>query len=109
MIESIQVKPFTGKSPTGQLTFGPPRTIKGCKIWPRTSDEIEAGGTVIDGLNIYIPPRADPAATTETPVAIKANDRIVARGKEWDVDGVPGEYRPNSGVKTILMTKRVGT
>lgn len=108
MTEDIQVKPYTDKSPTGQKTYGTPRTIKGCKIWPRTSDDIEAGGAIIDGLNIYVPPRADPAATTENPVAIKAEDRVIARGKEWEVDGVPGEYRPSSGIKVIFMTKRVG-
>lgn len=109
MIESIQVKPYIKKSPTGQKEYGPPRTIKGCKIWPRTSDEIEKGGAIIDGLNIYVPPKADPAATAEKPVAITANDLIIARGREWDVDGQPGEYRPNSGIKAIFMTKRVGT
>jgi hypothetical protein len=107
--EDIQVKPFEGKSPTGQITYGAPRTISGCKIWPRTSDELDAGGTVIDGLNIYVPPRADPAATDLVPVAITAKDRIVARGKEWEVDGVPGEFRPSSGIKVIFSTKRVGS
>ena len=109
MIETIQVKPFIRQLPTGQKEYGPPRDIKGCKIWPRTNAEVDAGGAIIDGLNIYIPPLADSAATTENPVAIKATDRVIARGKEWEVDGVPGEYRPNSGVKVIFMTKKVGS
>ena len=109
MSEIIQVKPFVKQGPTGQKEYGPPRTIKGCKIWPRVSKEIEEGGAITDGLNIYVPPRADPAATREAPVAIKATDRIVARGKEWEVDGVPGDFRPSSGVKLIFMTKKVGT
>jgi hypothetical protein len=108
VIETIQVRPYIKKGPTGEKEFGEPREIKGCKIWPRTGDEIDAGGAIIDGLNIYVPPRSDPAATPQVPVAIKATDRILARGKEWDVDGVPGEFRPNSGVKVILMTKKVG-
>lgn len=108
MIETIQVKPFIKKGPTGQAEYGSPRSIKGCKIWPRTSAEMDAGGAIIEGLNIYVPPQADSAATTENPVAIRATDRVIARGKEWEIDGVPGEFRPNSGVKVIFMTKRVG-
>lgn len=99
--ETVIIKPYVGKSPTGQITYGPTRTVTGCTVWPRTTDEIEAGGAIIDGLNIY-KAGADLAS-------VKANDRITARGKEWDIDGVPAEYRPNSGQKVILQTKRVGS
>jgi hypothetical protein len=108
MTETITVEPFIKKGPTGQREYGDPREIKGCKIWPRTSSEAE-DGAILDGLNVYVPPRADPLATTELPVAIKANDRITARGKDWEIDGAPGEFRPSSGVKVIMQVKRVGS
>lgn len=101
MIETIQIKPFVGQSPTGVKTYGPPRDVKGCKIWPRVSKEIDEGGAITDGLNIYVPPGADA-------VGVKATDRVLARGKEWEVDGVPGMYWPSSGQKVIFMTKKVG-
>src|SRR5687768_1822843 len=109
MLETTQVKPFVKQGPSGQKEYGELREIKGSKIWPRTRKELEAGGATSDGLNIDAPARAGPAATAEVPVAIKATDRILARGKEWEVDGVPGDFRPSSGVKVLLMAKRVGT
>lgn len=56
-----------------------------CQIWPRTSTEDRsAGRVIIEGWNIYIPPRS---ANT-----IFATDVVVVRGEEHIVVGVPGAY-----------------
>lgn len=107
MTELIVVEPYVKKGPTGQREYGTPREIGGCKIWPRTSDDVE-DGAILDGLNIAFTARNDPAFTVEQPCAVNANDRITARGKQWEVEGVPGDFRPNSGPKVILQVGRVG-
>lgn len=74
--------------------------IPGCKVWPRTSTET---GTevIIDGLGVKTPARL-PAGLTE----IKATGRVKARGKTWEIDGVPGLF---SGKGYLLYLKRVGS
>lgn len=76
--------------------------IPGCQVWPRTSTEDDEGGRkIIDGWNLYVPPRS---ANT-----IYATDTVTVRGDEFNVDGVPGQYDLKGRDKgMIVVLKRVG-
>lgn len=66
---------------------GPPQEfdIPYCQLWPRTSTEGASGGRIIiEGWNVYIPPRSANS--------IFATDTVVIRGEEFNVVGVPGAY-----------------
>ena len=59
--------------------------IPACQIWPRTSSETpDRGRVIIEGWNVYVPPKS---ANT-----IYATDVVVIRGEEFIVVGVPGQY-----------------
>lgn len=66
---------------------GPPQEfdIPYCQLWPRTSTEAsDRGRIIIEGWNVYIPPRSANS--------IFATDTVVIRGEEFSVVGVPGAY-----------------
>ena len=98
--ETIVIKPAGGLDDDGDPKApGDPVTVEGCIIWPRRSSE-EQGGVIIEGYNVFIPP-GNPGPT--------ATDRVNARGKDWAVDGVPGEFKMGGRDKGILVVlKRVG-
>lgn len=86
----------------GQRTEVSRTYVPGCIIWPRQrGDAAEQGAVIIDGLNVFMPPGvADPSAV----------DRIEARGKSYEIEGVPGDYRNTAGRKLGLqiVLRRVG-
>jgi hypothetical protein len=98
-VESVEISAFSGKDWEGNATFSPAVTVPGVFIWPRTSSEdASAGEVIIDGLNVFIPP----------PTAVDARDRITARGKVYEVAGVPGEYVLGRARGTMVVLKRAG-
>lgn len=75
---------------------GAPRTEQAV-VWPRTSTEdSDRGVVIIQGLNLKLP-AGDP---------ITAIDVVTARGKNWEVEGQPGEYL---GKAVLVVLKKVGT
>jgi hypothetical protein len=101
--ETVTIKPSTGRNSDGDpLPSGPERVVTGCVIAPRFSDEDAAGGQrIIEGLMLYLPPGN---------AAPSAEDRVNARGLDYEVDGVPGEFVNKSGVDKGVMVylKREG-
>ena len=100
--ETIVVHPYAGRTQMGDETWGPDRSIQGCIAWPATSAEIEAGGFITDGWNVYIPPD-QPAGTLPGP-----RDEISLHGVRYEVKGVPGRYRYNEDKGTILVLAKAG-
>lgn len=96
----IQIKPFVSRDSHGDITYGPPVNVPDVIVWPRQSEEIERGGTIIDGLNVYIQPGK--------PIP-NAKDRIVYDGKTYDIDGVPGEYPLGGEFHTLVVLKGTGS
>lgn len=84
--ETITVRPYVGKDWEGDAEYGTPYDIPRCVVFPRYSREQE---TIIEAYVVMVPPRGDQPL-------IQARDRVVCRGEEWDVDGVPGMYRHKS-------------
>jgi hypothetical protein len=85
----------------GQRTETERIDVTGCVIWPRQrGDAAEQGAVIIEGLNVFMPPGTDPTAV----------DRIEARGKSYEIEGVPGDYRNTGGRKLGLQVvlRRVG-
>jgi hypothetical protein len=74
-----------------------------CQIWPRSSTEDSAAGRVIiEGWNVYIPPKSSNT--------IHATDTVVVRDEEFVVVGVPGAYDLKGRDKGIIVVlKRVGS
>lgn len=74
-----------------------------CQVWPRSSTEdSDRGRVIIEGWNVYIPPRS---ANT-----VYATDTVVVRGEEFTVDGVPGAYDLKGKDKGMLVVlRRVGS
>lgn len=75
--------------------------VGGCIIWPRQlGDHSERGVVIISGLHVFLPPDTD----------VDAVDRVEARGEEYEVEGVPGDYRTAAGQKKGIwaVLKRVG-
>jgi hypothetical protein len=64
-----------------------------CLVWPRVSTEVVREGTVIsEGYNVWVPFRqnADVAFALED---ITGDDRVIVRGKEWQINGTPADQR----------------
>ncbi len=74
-----------------------------CVVWPRVSTEVSEKGTVItEGYNVWIP--WQPLANQEIvdlAMGIKATDRVVVRGDDWQIDGSPADQRS-------MKSKRLG-
>lgn len=84
---------------------GPPAEfdIPNCQLWPRSSTEdSDQGRVIIDGWNLYVPPRS---ANT-----VYATDTVTVRGEDFNVEGVPGAYDLKGKDKgMIVVLKRVGS
>lgn len=97
--ESIVLVPPTTVDWQGDPTgaAGLQVTVEGCKVWPRTSSEDAARGSiVIDGLNVWIP---------STQIEITAQHKVKARGETYNVEGVPGYY---AGKGILVALEKVG-
>lgn len=91
--ETITVFPHTGQDRDGIDTYGTEYDVEGCIPWPRTSDELSEGGTVI-GENVFVPAGG---------AAIKAQDNVVLREVRYAVDGKPGDFRKSGRAKGVLV------
>lgn len=98
--QTIQVKPYVSRDSHGDVTYGDPFTVDGVIVWPRTSDELERGGTIIDGQNVYIQPGK--------PIP-NAKDQVIYDGKTYDIDGKPGEYPLGGEFHTLVVLKGTGS
>jgi hypothetical protein len=94
--ETITVHPHTGQDWEGVDTYGTTYTVAGCIPWPRTSAELEEGGTVI-GEHVWVPPVAGANST------IKDKDNVTLRGIRYAVDGKPGDLRKAGRAKGLLV------
>lgn len=94
--------------PTGDATtMG---IFEQCVVWPRTSTEVSERGTVItEGYVVWLPWIGDNRATLDEVMGVKATDRVIVRGDEWQVEGSPADHRSmrarRLGVQIVL--KRV--
>lgn len=100
--EEIVIHPFAGRDQMGDEQWGPDRTIKSCIAWPAQSAEIEAGGFITDGWNVYIPP-GEPEENLPGP-----RDEITFHDVRYEVKGVPGRYRLNEDKGTLLVLAKAG-
>jgi hypothetical protein len=100
--EVIVIHPFTGRDQMGDESWGPDRTIQACIAWPATSDEIDAGGYITDGWNVYIPPDQPDG------VLPKARDEVTFNGVRYEIKGVPGRYRYNEDKGTLIVLAKAG-
>lgn len=81
----------------------PDREVEGCAIVPRPAageDADPRSMTVIAGLQAFCPPDAD----------IRATDQVTVRGRRYEVDGEPGDFRARrTGASKVLLVnlKRV--
>lgn len=100
--EEIIVHPFAGRNQMGDETWGPDRTIQSVIAWPTTSAEIEAGGYITDGWNVYIPP-GEPEANLPGP-----RDEVTFHETRYEIKGVPGRYRYNEDKGTLLVIAKAG-
>lgn len=93
----------TGVDRYGNPVFSWTETpVPGCAIAPGTSLEPAQvdRSEVITGWLVYFPPLTD----------VRASDRLVARGRELEVDGEPGDWRnPYTGRAhgVVAATKEV--
>lgn len=76
-------------------------TLQECIIWPRASSaDADRGVTTISGLHIFVPPDAI-FWDADVPLAeqeLTGEDHVVARGKDWQLDGDAGDWRkPKTG------------
>jgi hypothetical protein len=73
-----------------------------CQIWPRSSTEdASRGRVIIEGWNVYVPPRSQNT--------IYATDTVTIRGEEFSVVGVPGQYDLKGKDKGLLaVVSRTG-
>lgn len=77
--------------------------LKRCVVWPRGSTEVAVEGNVItEGYNVWVPhgPNRAQLALIEAmaePDAITGDDRIMVRGKEWQIVGNPADHRSMRG------------
>lgn len=77
--------------------------IPNCQLWPRLGPEdADRGRTIIEGWNLYIPPRSSNT--------VYATDVVTVRGDDYVVDGVPGAYDLKGRDKGIIaVLKKVGS
>lgn len=89
---------------------GEPATLAiftNCLVWPRVSTEVEREGTVItEGYNVWVPwgpNKGDFDVIDEVYGALKidAEDRVIVRGDEWQIQGTPADQR-------TMKSKRLG-
>lgn len=77
-------------------------SLTSCIVWPRESTEDANRGVIIlDGYTVWAP----------APIAIevRATDTVALRGKDWNIEGVPGDFRKNGRkLGLMLMLKRSG-
>lgn len=99
--ETIQYRPPQDTDELGDPAGPPPDwvDVPGCKLWPRVSTET-GREVIIEGHGVKAPP---PRGSVP---AIDARGTVKARGKEYEVDGVPGLF---PGKAQILYLKRVGS
>jgi hypothetical protein len=74
-----------------------------CIVWPRISTEVSEKGTVIsEGYNVWIPwqPKGN-RDIIDLAMEVKATDRVVVRGDDWQIDGTPADQR-------TMKSKRLG-
>lgn len=90
--ETAIVHPSTGKDRNGVDTWGPNRTVEGVIPWPRTSAELDDGGTHI-GENVLFPPGS----------VVKNGDNVTLRGVRYAVDGRPGDLRLRGRKRGLLV------
>lgn len=98
--QAIQIKPYVSRNSHGDVTYGTLIPVIDIIVWPRTSGELEQGGTIIDGQNVYIQPGK--------PIP-NAKDQVVYNGKTYDIDGVPGEYPLGGEFHTLVVLKGTGS
>lgn len=82
--------------PVGPLVDWQP--IERCRVWPRESDE-QGTTVIIAGFGVHVPYSA------KNP-QIDATGLMRVRGKEYDVDGVPGDFGRKG---QVVYLKRVGS
>jgi hypothetical protein len=100
--EELVIHPFAGRDQMGDTTWGADRTLQGCIAWPTTSDEIQAGGFITDGWNVYIPPGVVDADLPH------ARDEASLHGVRYEIKGVPGRYRLNEDKGTLVVLAKAG-
>lgn len=93
--ETITVHPHTGQDREGVDTWGDDYDVEGVIPWPRTSNELDRGGTVI-GENIFVPAGAGGDD-------IEDLDNVTLRGIRYAVDGKPGDLRKSGRRKGLLV------
>lgn len=95
---TIVVDPYSGEPGDTDWTNLSVLTIVGCAFDPGGSLEpTEQGRTsVITQPTVYAPPGSD----------VLAGDRLVVRGRTWDVDGDPADWRsPFTGWEPGMVIK----
>jgi hypothetical protein len=92
--EKILLHPRLPGGRDGAQSWGPDVEIAGVIPFPRTSTELDEGGTVI-GENIFIP--------GDLGAAIKSTDNVTLRGVRYALDGKPGDYRKAGRRKGVLL------
>jgi hypothetical protein len=86
-------KPSRTGDPTAPTSLG---SLVGCIVWPRSTDETAERGTItIEGYNVWAP---NPVKVTP-----KATDIVKVRGEDWQIDGVPGDWRNKQGQKLGIL------
>lgn len=74
--------------------------LEACIIWPRaSSSSSERGITTIEGLHIFVPHDAVEWAPGTPPEEqeLQSEDLVLARHRDWEVDGAVGDWRKKSG------------
>lgn len=73
----------------------------GCIPWPRTSTDLYKGEVIIDGQDIFIPAPV---------VGVLETDEVEFRGRRYEIEGVPGDYRLRGRQRGVLLVlKRLGS
>lgn len=74
--------------------------LKRCIIWPRAATrDSERGIHTIAGLHIFVPSGQVEwdAAVAEADRELRPEDHVVARGKDWQMEGDVGDWRKKAG------------
>jgi hypothetical protein len=98
--QEISVEPWIKNDSHGDASYGTAYPIKTVVVWPRSTDELERGGIIVAGWNVYIPPGK--------PIP-NAHDRVTFDGKKYDIDGVPGPYPLGGEKHTLMVLKGTGS
>lgn len=95
--ETVEVFEKGTRDRLNNVVDGPKKgDLKRCIIFPReTSEDSNRGTITIEGYTVWAPaPIAIPLSSTDT---------VVARGRRWSVEGVPGDWRSKRGKKLGVM------